>query len=79
VALIVLAGCAAGPNPLVADPNVAGFWLGLWHGLIAPVTLIISFFTDSVNMYEVRNAGWRYDLGFALGAGILFGGIWRST
>ena len=74
-----LASCTPGPNPMAADPNLAGFWLGVWHGIIAPLTLIVSFFADSVRMYEVHNTGWWYDLGFALGAGILFGGIWRST
>lgn len=71
----VLAACAAGANPEVgvaADP--AGFWLGLWHGVIAPVTFVISLFTDSVSLYEVQNTGNWYDFGFVLGAGILFGG-----
>ena len=36
LALLMLSSCAAGPNELVdtgSDP--AGFWLGLWQGLIA--------------------------------------------
>lgn len=53
---------------------MAGFWLGLWHGIIAPVTFLISLFTDNVNIYEVHNNGNWYDFGFVLGAGILFGG-----
>lgn len=76
--LLVLASCAPGVNPEVGTPpeggNVAGFWLGLWHGVIAPVTFVISLFTDSVNLYEVHNSGNWYDFGFVLGAGILFGG-----
>jgi hypothetical protein len=31
----------------------AGFWLGLWHGIICPVTFLISLFNDNVNIYEV--------------------------
>jgi len=73
-----LTSCAAGPNAQrsVADSagHVAGFWLGLWHGIIAPVTFIVSLFSDRVNLYEVHNNGNWYNLGFALGAGILFGG-----
>jgi len=46
----------------------------LWHGIIAPITFIISLFTDSVSMYEVHNTGGWYDFGFVLGVGILFGG-----
>ena len=75
---VVLAACAAGANPemgmAAADGDVAGFWLGAWHGIIAPVTFVISLFTDNVNVYEVHNSGNWYDFGFVLGAGILFGG-----
>src|SRR5690606_29723417 len=75
---LLLAACAAGANPEVgsAAPDAdtaAGFWLGLWHGIIAPVTFVISLFTDNVNLYEVHNNGNWYDFGFVLGAGILFG------
>jgi hypothetical protein len=76
-ALVLLAACAPTANPLVNESHYAGFWAGLWHGIIAPLTLLISLFTDSVQMYEVSHAGWRYDLGFAIGAGILFG-CWRT-
>ncbi|MGV8840261.1 MAG: hypothetical protein ACWA6X_08145 [Bauldia sp.] len=75
---LFLAACAAGPNPSVdiadADGIVRGFWGGLWQGIIAPVTFIISLFTDRVSIYEVHNSGGWYDFGFVLGAGILFGG-----
>lgn len=76
--LLVLASCAPGINPEVGSAaesgRVAGFWLGLWHGIIAPVTFVVSLFTDTVNLYEVHNNGNWYDFGFVLGAGILFGG-----
>ena len=81
-ALVLLAllatACAAGANPQVGVPpaggDVAGFWAGLWHGIISPVTFIISLFTSDVNIYEVHNNGNWYNFGFVLGAGILFGG-----
>jgi hypothetical protein len=76
--VLVLAACAAGANPDVGVPapdgDVAGFWLGLWHGIISPITFLISLFTDDVSIYEVYNNGNWYDFGFVLGAGILFGG-----
>jgi hypothetical protein len=75
---VLLAGCAAGPNPQQGDAppgeGVAGFWLGLWQGIIAPVAFVVSLFADGVNVYEVHNNGNWYDFGFVLGAGILFGG-----
>lgn len=62
---------APGPNPMLNQPDGAGLvaraGAGLWHGLIAPVTLVISFFNSDVHMYEVHNAGSEYDLGFLLG------------
>jgi hypothetical protein len=70
VALVVTA-CAAGPNVASNVDDVAGFWKGLWHGLIYPVTFIISLFTDNVNIYEVRNNGNWYDFGFVAGIGLL--------
>jgi hypothetical protein len=73
-ALVVLAACAAGPNDSVGTGEDAGFWLGLWQGFIAPVTFVISLFTDDVNIYEVQNNGNWYDFGFVLGISMAFGG-----
>ncbi|MFO7292435.1 MAG: hypothetical protein FWJ92_08805 [Actinomycetes bacterium] len=73
VAALVLAACAAGSNPEVSADG-AGFWLGLWHGFISPVTFVISLFTDDVSLYEVHNNGNWYDFGFVLGAGIILSG-----
>ena len=73
--VLMLSACAAGPNEMVdTGPDPAGFWLGLWQGLISPITFLISLFTPDVNIYEVQNNGNWYDFGFVLGAGILFGG-----
>ncbi|MGH3660689.1 MAG: hypothetical protein ACRDT8_03285 [Micromonosporaceae bacterium] len=80
VASVVLGGCAAGPNN-VADVDaqyIAGFWLGLWHGVISPITFLISLFTDKVSVYEVHNNGNWYDFGFILGVCLAFGGAARS-
>ena len=76
--LAVLTACAPGPNSFVDKPSedgrIAGFWRGLWHGIISPVTFIISLFTRTVQFYEVHNNGNWYNFGFVLGAGILTGG-----
>jgi hypothetical protein len=64
-----------GPNPELneAGPNgVAGIAQGLWHGLIAPVTLVLSFFNENIQMYEVHNNGKEYNLGFLFGVAIVF-------
>jgi hypothetical protein len=82
--VLSLAGCAPGPNPAAGTANaegeMAGFWRGLWQGIIAPIAFIISLFTPDVSIYEVHNNGGWYDLGFILGlAASLGGGGSRST
>jgi len=66
---------APGPNPMINQPDglgrVARAGAGLWHGIIAPVTLVFSFFNDDIHMYEVHNAGSEYDLGFFLGVALV--------
>ncbi|MBN1222405.1 MAG: hypothetical protein JXB23_04110 [Candidatus Aminicenantes bacterium] len=80
VFLFLFASCAPGPNDLEKIPNkegnVAGFFKGIWHGLIAPITFLISIFSKGVRFYEVHNSGFWYNFGFVLGAGLfLSGGI----
>ena len=76
ILVLLLTGCTAEPVDVTncASGEPAGFWLGLWHGIIAPITFIISLFTDKIEMYQVFNNGSWYNFGFVLGAGILFGG-----
>jgi LPXTG-motif cell wall-anchored protein len=79
-ALLVVSACAPGPNSLEktadADGTTAGFFFGLWHGFISPVTFIVSIFSRNVRLYEVHNTGTWYNFGFVLGAGLfLSGGI----
>ncbi|MBN1306059.1 MAG: hypothetical protein JXA13_16600 [Anaerolineales bacterium] len=81
--LLALAGCAAGPNDLVNTApegrEVAGFWLGLWHGFITPVTFFVSLFNKNVGIYEIHNNGGWYNFGFLLGLSILSGGGSRTV
>ncbi len=77
--MLVLTACAAGANPATDVPSsegdVAGFWLGLWHGIIMPITFIISLFSlTRVGIYEVHNNGGWYDFGFVIGALVFLGG-----
>jgi hypothetical protein len=76
-ALLLLAACTAGHNGQVETANaegiVAGFWRGLWHGVIAPVTFVVSLFRADVQVYEVHNNGAWYNFGFVLGMMMLHG------
>ena len=75
-AAVALSACAPGPNNVaeVSAPHLVGFWPGLWHGIISPVTFIVSLFNDDINVYDVHNNGNWYNFGFVFGASIVFGG-----
>ena len=77
VLFLLSISCAPGNTRFEEKP--AGFFAGLWHGLICVITFIIGLFTDNVRMYEVSNSGNWYDLGFLLGACIALGGSGRGS
>lgn len=67
-------GCfPGGGRYTLSDP--AGFFTGIWHGWIAPLSLIVGIFSDNVTLYEVNNTGWWYDLGFYMAVISGFGGV----
>ncbi len=78
---LLLTGCAPGPNIAVQHVlkgrELAGFWLGLWHGWISLVTFIVSLFSKNVNFYEVYNNGGWYNFGFMVGSGTWTVGVSR--
>ena len=77
--LLLTSACAAKGNPSVASgADVPGFWLGLWHGVISPITFLVSLFRDDVGIYAVRNTGAWYDFGFMLGVSTVFGSTART-
>jgi len=65
-----------GLNPLVnttdANGRTAGILIGIWHGIISPVTMVLSFINPELQMYEVYNDGSQYNFGFLIGAAIVF-------
>lgn len=75
---LALCACAAGSGEShhAADGGgVSRFLLGLWHGIIAPLTLIVEIINHfaphalpwGAKMYEPAATGWIYDIGFYLG------------
>ena len=75
----VLTACLATQAPDTNVPAQPGFFHGLWHGFLAPLTFIISLFTDAVRVYAVPNVGRWYDFGFLLGIGGFSSGIFASS
>jgi hypothetical protein len=69
-----LAGCVPGDGTASVQ-HPAGFFQGIWHGWIAPLSLIIGFFKHHIRVYEIYNSGWWYDLGFYIAVISGFGGI----
>lgn len=79
VLVLALAACAATQAPDATASGEPGFFLGFWHGLIAPVAFLISLFTDAVRVYAVPNLGRWYDFGFMLGIGGFSGGLFAGS
>jgi len=71
--LLLFTACTAGDAQFV-QVEPAGFWYGLWHGMISFITLIIHIFNPEVAVYEVHNTGGWYDFGFLLGVIMIWGG-----
>lgn len=72
---LLLAGCMPGDG--AATPSKpAGFFWGIWHGWIAPFSLIGEiFFNRGLHIYESYNTGWSYDLGYYMAVISGFGGL----
>jgi hypothetical protein len=58
----------------VKQDDAYGFWGGLWHGMISPISFIASLFSDNIEFYCKNNNGGWYNFGFVLGGGLLFKG-----
>ena len=71
--LLLLTSCAAGDAQFTSE-SPAGFWFGLWHGVISFISMIIHIFNDNVTVYEINNTGGWYDFGFLFGVICIWGG-----
>lgn len=72
--IVVLTGCVPGDGTCTAA-KPAGFFWGIWHGWIAPVSLVLGLFKKGVRVYETVNNGWWYDFGFYIAIISGFGGV----
>lgn len=74
IIMSLLSGCVPGDGTNNAQ-HQAGFFWGIWHGWIAPISLIIGAFKHNIRLYEIYNSGWWYDIGFYIAVISGFGGI----
>ncbi len=70
----VMTGCLPGDGKKTAE-EPGNFLTGVWHGWVAPVSVIVGIFNDDIRVYEVENTGWWYDFGFYIAIISGFGGL----
>ena len=75
--VLLFSSCLPGDGKNSAD-KPANFLMGIWHGWVAPVSVIAGIFKGNIRVYEVNNSGWWYDLGFYMAIISGFGGITLS-
>ncbi|KAF0150830.1 MAG: hypothetical protein FD143_2507 [Ignavibacteria bacterium] len=72
--VFLLTACMPGGGEY-STKNFAGFFTGIWHGWIAPISLIMGLFNPELRVYEINNTGWWYDFGFYIAIISGFGGL----
>lgn len=70
-ALVFLSACATRPMGHHSDPALVR---GFIDGLLAPISFVLSLFSDTIRMYAFPNIGRWYDLGFLMGLSAWGGG-----
>ena len=78
--LLIISGCATAIDVeqcVSAEPE--GFLRGLLHGLILPISFVISLFDEETVIYALNNNGGWYNFGFVLGASMTLGGSSKAT
>lgn len=77
IAAILLSSCAVNHDHNYTNIEPAGFFLGLWHGLILPFSFVATFFSNDVSLYESIHNG-TYNIGYVLGLLILFNKLYNK-
>ena len=76
IILVLLASTACMPGDGSYNlQKPANFLSGIWHGWIAPISLIFSIGKSNIRIYETINTGFWYDLGFYIAIISGFGGL----
>jgi len=70
-ALLTLTACATRPMGHDGDPALVR---GIIDGLLAPISFVLSLFSDTIRMYAYPNVGRWYDIGFLAGLSAWGGG-----
>ncbi len=71
--LLLLSGCMAHNYSVNQSP--AGFFIGIWHGWLAPLVLLLKLFNAKYTIFASHNTGFGYELGFYMAIISGFGGL----
>jgi hypothetical protein len=71
----MLGACASRAMGAPGDPALVR---GLVDGILAPLSFLVSLFTDDIRMYAFPNVGRWYDFGFLIGLACWGGGAAAS-
>lgn len=74
ILVVGITGCVPGDGSY-SNEEPANFLSGVWHGWIAPISVIVGIFKSNIRVYEPINTGWWYDFGFYIAIISGFGGI----
>lgn len=83
VFILAICFCGCAQTHYVGDcvkgEHIYGFWGGLWHGIICPISFVGSLFDKNITIFAVNNCGRWYTFGFCLGVGALSASATKST
>jgi hypothetical protein len=74
ISIIILTGCLPRDGSYTEE-DPATFLSGIWHGWIAPLSLLLSIGDSTRGIYEPINTGFGYDFGFYMAIISGFGGL----
>lgn len=77
LATFLLSSCAHyAPETVQHTGDVPSFFSGMWHGFIAPISFIGSWFNHSIAVFATPNSGGWYEFGFLFGLAGCGTGTW---
>ena len=77
VLLMTATACAPEPTCETADGEAGILW-GFVHGLVFPFALIAKVLGMDYGLYDVSNTGFWYWLGYIIGFGGIYGGLFGA-
>lgn len=74
MSIFILTACMPGDGSYTSN-DPANFLSGIWHGWIAPISLLLSIGNSARSIYEPINNGFWYEFGFYMAIISGFGGL----